>query len=68
MSAVLNNTPIVAMFLPVIRELSRRQVRTWVFGVGDLELDERGRVVTRARLARSGARATGSSLAPRRSN
>ncbi len=41
----------------MIRELSRRRVRTWVFGVGDLELDEQGRVIARARLSRAGPRA-----------
>ncbi len=35
----------------MIGELTRRHVDTWVFGVGDLELDDRGRVIARARRA-----------------
>ena len=41
----------------MIRELARRRIETWVFGVEDMELDELGRVVARARAPRAGGRA-----------
>ncbi|MCA9720049.1 MAG: hypothetical protein H6713_08365 [Myxococcales bacterium] len=38
----------------MLRELARRRIDTWVFGVGDLELDARGRVLARARRVTAG--------------